>query len=100
LNFFSIFLIFLHIFFSVIESNLSNGIAETTTTEWLAKKADVLVALAECSMAEDKFDQAVEDLHEALAIRQRLVCGGVDEKGVAEVYYQLGQAQRNLSEVF
>jgi hypothetical protein len=29
-----------------------------------------------------------------------LVCGGVDEKGVAEVYYQLGQAQRNLSEVF
>jgi hypothetical protein len=70
----------------------------------LAKKADVLVALAECSMADDKFDQAVEDLHEALAIRQRLVRGGggddEKEKGVAEVHFQLGQAQRNMSEVF
>jgi len=60
------------------------------------KKADVLIALGECSMADDKFETALVDLQKALDIRKKL-CDS-NSRLLAEVYYHLGQTYKNLND--
>lgn len=61
------------------------------TAEWLNKKADVLVALGECAMADENFEVALEELGKALKIR---IEQNSSVRVIAEVHYQIGNTYK------
>jgi len=62
----------------------------------IAKECDALILLAEVSMENSNFNQAVEDLTECLAKRIKSLPS--DSRMIAETHYQLGVAQAHCAQ--
>jgi tetratricopeptide (TPR) repeat protein len=64
--------------------------------EWDLKKAKVLSVLAELSLTEDKFENAINDLKNALEINQKYLDS--NDRIIASSFYELGVAYRNMND--
>merc|ERR1711915_532672 len=62
----------------------------------IAKECEALILLAEVSMENSNFNQAVEDLTECLAKRIKSLPS--DSRMIAETHYQLGVAQAHCAQ--
>lgn len=69
---------------------------ENNSSEWLEKKADVLVALSECMVISEEYETALYDLRHALEIQMKLY--GPHDRRIAETHYHMGRSYRCSNE--
>jgi len=63
------------------------------TTEWLEKKANVLVALGECMVVGENFEKALEEFNNALELQMKIF--EPHNRRIAETYYHIGITHKN-----
>lgn len=68
-------------------------ISTNSAQEWLEKKVDVFVALAESSILAEQYNRAIDDLNNALQVQSK-ICR--PHRRAAEIQYHIGSCYRSL----